>query len=102
MPNQPILYLGDTSLATSACYLAGVMHAAGMKFDYLPSDQPLSVEMASSPRKLFILSDYPSKMISDAAADQLLKRVRDDGAGLLMIGGWESFHGFGGNYDGTA
>jgi hypothetical protein len=99
--SQPILYLGDTSLPTSAAYLAGVMAASGLGFDYLPSDVPLSVEMASAPRKLFIVSDYSSKMISDAAADQLLKRVRDDGAGLLMVGGWESFHGFGGNYDGT-
>ncbi len=100
--SQPILYLGDTSLETSACYLAGLMTAFGLEFDYVRSDQPISPETASQPRKLFILSDYPAKMMSPAAADQLLKRVRDDGAGLLMIGGWESFHGFGGNWDGTA
>jgi hypothetical protein len=105
MSDQPILYLGDTSLETSACYLAGLMTAFGLGFEYVRSDQALPVETASRPRKLFILSDYPAKMMSDAAAEQLLTRVRDDGAGLLMIGGWESFHGvgggFGGNWDGS-
>jgi hypothetical protein len=101
MSDAPILYLGDTSLQSAACYLAGVMTAAGLPFDYLPSDQALSVQTASRPRRLYILSDYPSKMMSEAAQQQVLKQVRDHAAGLLMIGGWESFHGCGGNWDGT-
>ena len=32
--------------------------------------------------------------------ERLCRRVRD-GAGLLMLGGWESYHGLGGDYDAT-
>jgi hypothetical protein len=58
-PNH-VLYLGDTALSGSAAYLAGLMTRFGISYDYLPSDQPLSSEMASVARKLFILSDYPA------------------------------------------
>jgi uncharacterized membrane protein len=57
--------------------------------------------MASEPRKLFILSDYPSTMMLRPVQEILLRQVESHGAGLLMIGGWESFHGHGGNWDGT-
>jgi hypothetical protein len=101
MSDKHVLYLGDSSLSGAAGYLAGLMTAFGIGFDYLPSDQPLSPTLASSRRKLFILSDYPSAMMSADAQDQLLQQVRN-GAGLLMLGGWESYHGHGGNWDGTA
>ena len=99
--SSPILYLGDTSLQSAATYLAGVMTACDLRYDYVPSDEAVSVEMASQPRKLFIISDYPSKLMSPAAQEAALKQVTD-GAGLLMIGGWESFHGLGGDWDTTA
>ena len=35
MSSKPILYLGDTSLAGAAGYLAGLMSAFGFEFDYL-------------------------------------------------------------------
>src|SRR5688572_6060855 len=95
-----VLYLGDTSLSGAAAYLAGLMTRFGISYDYLPSDQALSSEMAATPRKLFILSDYASTNMLPAAQEIVLAQVRG-GAGLLMIGGWESFHGHGGNWDGT-
>ena len=95
-----VLYLGDTALSGAAAYLAGLMTRFGISYDYLPSDQALSSEMATEPRKLFILSDYASTNLAPAVQATVLKQVRD-GAGLLMIGGWESFHGHGGNWDGT-
>lgn len=95
-----ILYCGDTNLQTAAAYLAGVMHHAGWEFDYVPSDRALAEEMLHSPRSLYILSDYPAENVDDA----LQRRIVDDvenGGGLIMIGGWESFHGTGGDWDGT-
>src|SRR5688572_24250058 len=103
MTNQAsnhVLYLGDTSLSGAAAYLAGLMTRFGIGYDYLPSDQPLSSEMATAPRKLFILSDYASSNMLPAVQEIVLTQVRA-GSGLLMIGGWESFHGHGGNWERT-
>lgn len=103
MTNQAtndVLYLGDTSLAGAAAYLAGLMTRFGIGYDYLPSDQALSSEMTSTPRKLFILSDYSSSQMLPAVQEIVLKQVRA-GSGLLMIGGWESFHGHGGDWNGS-
>jgi len=100
MSEPSILYLGDTSLNGAAGYLAGLMTAFRLTFDYLPSDLALSADAVGSERKLFILSDYPSAMMPASVQDAILAQVQR-GAGLLMIGGWESFHGHGGNWDGT-
>src|SRR3990170_4773926 len=99
--NNHVLYLGDTALTGPASYLAGLMTAFGIGYDYVPSDQDLSSELASERRKLFILSDYPSSRMLPAVQAIILKQVHEQAAGLLMIGGWESFHGHGGNWDGT-
>jgi hypothetical protein len=101
MSNNHVLYLGDSALSGAAAYLAGLMTAFGVSYDYVPSDVDLSSEQASEPRKLFILSDYPSSRMPPAVQEIILKQVHDHAAGLLMIGGWESFHGHGGNWDGT-
>ncbi|MGH7214764.1 MAG: glutamine amidotransferase [Tepidisphaeraceae bacterium] len=95
-----IVYFGDSSLAGAAGYLAGLMTLWGMPFDYLPSDRSTSLRVVEPRRKLFILSDYPSKMISSALQQTLVDQVHR-GAGLLMIGGWESFCGQGGDWAGT-
>ena len=39
-------------------------------------------------------------MIDTGLQQRVLERVHA-GAGLIMIGGWESYHGVGGNWDGT-
>ena len=94
-----ILYCGDTSLDTAASYLAGMMASWGWKFDYIPSTECVEPDQLSG-RDLVILSDYPADQMSNDAQTTLLSSVRT-GTGLLMIGGWESFHGFGGNWDRT-
>jgi Putative glutamine amidotransferase len=98
--SNAILYLGDTHLHNAAAYLAGLMHAWGWPFDYRPGDVPLGEADVAESRSLYIVSDYPAANI----AEPLQRRIVDDvfgGAGLLMIGGWESFHGLGGHWDGT-
>jgi hypothetical protein len=96
----PILYCGDTSLDGAAAYLAGLMSAWDWAFEYVPSDRPLGVEHVAG-RKLVILSDYPAANMGNDVQQRLIEQVAA-GCGLLMIGGWESFHGVGGDWDQTA
>ena len=96
-----VLYLGDTSLLGAAAYLAGLIHRAGWALDYVPSHLPADAELFDQPRSLYVLSDYPASRLSLPLQQRLVQAV-DAGAGLLMIGGWESYHGCGGDWDQTA
>jgi len=97
----PILYLGDTSLDSAACYLAGVMAYRKLGFDYFSGVHPLGVDQIKGKRDLYIISDFMAERLRHEALEYLLQQIRS-GAGLLMIGGWESFCGLGGNWAGTA
>jgi uncharacterized membrane protein len=96
--DKQILYLGDTALKGAAAYLAGVMSHSGMTFEYRASNERIESALLASGFKAAILSDYPSSNFGAGQLDLLAKRV-GEGMGLLMIGGWESFHGAGGDYD---
>lgn len=95
-----ILYCGDTSLSSAAAYLAGVMSLAELPFKYIASDEPFSANLLEEKRSLFIFSDYSANQISLALQEEVVAQVRQ-GAGLLMIGGWESFTGLQGHWKET-
>ena len=97
MPS-PILYCGDTNLEGAASYLAGLMTHFGWHFDYVPSHIPMTRGLIERPHSLLILSDYPATQF-DEELQQIALRQIEQGMGFLMIGGWESFHGFGGDWD---
>jgi len=90
--SNSVLYLGDTRLTGAASYLAGVMHAHNIGFDYLASDEKFSSSLLGSAHSVIILSDYPAKNFSTQGLSLLVEKVAE-GMGLLMIGGWESFTG---------
>ncbi|WP_405282734.1 glutamine amidotransferase [Gaopeijia maritima] len=95
--NDRILYAGDSHLGGAAAYLAGVLSHGGIPFDHVPSDAPLGPTLGLTEPRLYVISDYPVKNLTDAD----MQRISGDvaaGAGLLMIGGWESFHGAAGEY----
>lgn len=94
----PILYCGDTTLDSAASYLAGLMTFFGWKFDYVPSHEKVSRELIEQPRSLLILSDYPAAQFDAELQNRVLDQI-NRGMGLLMIGGWESFHGLGGDWE---
>ncbi len=96
-----VLYLGDTNLQGAAAYLAGLIHHAGWSFDYVPSHVPAEAALFDSPRSLLVLSDYPAACLSPPLQQRLVQAV-EAGTGLLMLGGWESYHGCGGDWDQTA
>ncbi len=92
------LYCGDATLATGACYLGGVMTYAGIEFDYVPMSERFPEDLLEQDHALYLLSDYPSDRFRGHALRKIASRV-EKGASLLMVGGWESFHGLLGNYD---
>lgn len=96
----PILYCGDTDLSSAAAYLAGLLTRAGLDYRYVSSREPLRPEDLSDETRLVILSDYPAARLSADCQERVVRLV-ERGTGLLMIGGWESFHGLGGDWDGT-
>jgi hypothetical protein len=98
--DRRILYAGDTSLTTAASYLAGILSHFDLPFDYRPSDEPIGQALETTDYGLYILSDYPAMQLRPDDHQAILEAVRA-GAGLLMIGGWESFHGAGGDYHQT-
>jgi hypothetical protein len=97
---KPVLYLGDTALDSAAAYLAGMLALHGYGFDYVASETVPDTAILAIPRKLFILSDFKSSLLDSNAQATILGQVRS-GSGLLMIGGWESFCGLGGEWSGT-
>ncbi|MEE9384367.1 MAG: glutamine amidotransferase [Nannocystaceae bacterium] len=101
MSPAPILYAGDTNLQNAASYLGGLLTSWRLDFDYVPSDQPMSAELLAPKRQLYILSDYPARQLAPELQQRLVAHVRA-GAGLLMVGGWESFCGAGGHWQHTA
>jgi len=97
---KQVLYLGDTHLAGSAAYLAGILDYHGIGFDHVASDRELDSAQLDNDYDVVILSDYPSRNFSTAQLLEVSARV-ENGTGLVMIGGWESYVGRGGDYQGT-
>lgn len=95
-----VVYLGDTGMFGAASYLAGVMTWGGIAFDYLPSDKPLDRQWFGTDRRLLILSDYAANQIPIPLQQQIVQQVQQ-GMGLLMCGGWESYAGQAGHWAGT-
>lgn len=97
---KPILYMGDDHLQGAAAYLGGVLTHHKLPFIHIPSTQSISATDLRG-HAAYILSDFPAVNLDEAAMGQLVAEV-NAGSGLLMIGGWESFHGKAGEYAGSA
>lgn len=99
MKAKPILYFGDTSLATAAAYLAGLLSHFQLGFDYVASGEDINGQPLTG-RRLFVISDYPASRMSETRQREIVRHV-ELGSGLVMIGGWDSFWGQGGEWAGT-
>ncbi len=95
-----ICYLGDDDLSGAAGYLAAVLGHARLEYQHIPSRRKLPNDLLTRGFRAYILSDYPASGFSSVQLAQLADAVAQ-GAGLLMIGGWESFFGRTGEYRGT-
>ena len=94
---KEVVYMGDDSLKGAAAYLGGVLTHAGVDFSYVPSAQAAPLDFLDRSHGLIIVSDYPSRNLKSEAQARIVASVQQ-GASLLMIGGWESFHGLAGEY----
>lgn len=92
-----ICYLGDDHLSGAAVYLAGIMLHYGLAFDHVRSDESPPADFAAQPYALYVVSDYPAARFGAEAMRHVTDRV-EQGAGLLMCGGWESYFGRLGEY----
>lgn len=90
-------YLGDDHLDGAAAYLAGIAAHFGLEFDHVRSDQSPPPALFETNYAAFVLSDYPAARWGAGQLETLAARV-EAGAGLLMIGGWDSFYGRQGEY----
>ena len=95
-----ILYFGDDDITRAAAYLCGVMTHAGIPFERVDSTQSPSDALLQEPRTAFILSDYPRERFLPGQLETICNAV-ENGAGLAMFGGWESYHGRLGEYHDT-
>ena len=95
-----ILYLGDGDMSGAAAYLSGVMLHHNIPFERVDSSDSPPEDLTTTWYDGYILSDYPAQKFLPGQLEHLRDAV-SQGAGLLMIGGWESFYGQNGEYDNT-
>jgi len=87
-----ILYCGDQDKAP--LYISGALEYGSHRVTHVEPGQPLP---ALDQFDVYVLSDYPAQGIDETTADMLIAQVAG-GKRFMMIGGWESFNGFGRNY----
>jgi len=94
------LYFGDDDITRAAAYLCGIMTHAGIPFERINSTQSPTDTIVQQPCDAYILSDYPHERFLPGQLEPLRDAVKN-GSGLLMFGGWESYHGLLGEYHET-
>ncbi len=100
MMRSKIVYMGDGASPGAASYLIGIMTHYKFDFIHVPSATRPPVEIFNGEASLFVLSDYSSSNFSEDEMIELCDCIKN-GAGVLMIGGWSTYHGLNGNWDTT-
>jgi len=96
-----ILFLGEGALSGPARYLAAILKGSACSFDRLEDKEEIPGEWFKRHYDAIILSDYRYAGFTVGSESWLVQQV-DEGAGLLMIGGWASFTGLAGHYKGSS
>lgn len=96
-----VCYLGDYELTGAAIYLAGIMSHFGIDYDHVASTESPDDDFQSKCYALYVISDYPCARFRDGDLEHIVRCVHENGSGLLMLGGWESYHGKIGEYNQT-
>ena len=95
-----MLYFGDDDITRAAAYLCGIMTYHGIPFTRIDSRQSPTDALLQDSGVAFILSDYPRERFQPGQLESICDAVKN-GAGLVMLGGWESYHGRLGEYHKT-
>lgn len=101
MLTPKVLYLGDDDPTRAAAYLCGVMTKYEIDFERVDSCASPAADFQSQSYAAYILSDYAVSNFNAGDMEHIVKSVRENGSGLLMLGGWESYYGRLGEYGGT-
>ncbi len=97
-----VCYFGDDAIGGAASYLSGIMAHYGITYDRVDSGFVPKPSFFDTDYDLYILSDYPRSAIDGTSVlEHIVHSVTENGSGLLMIGGWESFYGRLGEYHNT-
>lgn len=94
---RPICYLGDDTESGAAIYLAGIMAHFGIPFEHINSTDSPPSDWGNRQFAAYVFSDYPRERLQTSQLEHVVRQV-STGTGLVMIGGWESFHGRLGEY----
>ena len=78
----------------------GILRALDAKTAHVPSGTRLSPRWLRRWHDVIVLSDYQRAHLARSAEPMIVRRVAE-GAGLLMIGGWGSFSGPFGRWQGS-
>lgn len=95
-----VLYAGDSPVGGAANYLLGVLKFIKADVTHIPPAQKLTRQVVQKPYDVILLSDYSHKNLMPGTEQAIIKKVKE-GTGLLMIGGWGSFSGPFGGWQGS-
>ena len=97
-----ILYAGDSPAGGPANYLLAILGTLPVSVTHIPPGVKLELKTLEKKEfDAFILSDYSRADLSHQAEKEIANSVRLLRAGLLMIGGWGSFSGPFGKWNGS-
>lgn len=98
---KKVLYLGDDDATRAAAYLCGVMTRYGIEFERVDGGTSPKADFQTRAYALYVLSDYAVSNFNPGDMEHIVRCVRENGSGLLMLGGWESYFGRLGEYHNT-
>ena len=95
-----ILYAGDSEPGGPANYLLAVLRFMKARFIHIPPGRKLAPSLFEKRFDGVIFSDFSKKNVSTVCEQALIQQI-ESGTGFLMVGGWGSFAGPFGNWQGT-
>lgn len=95
-----VLFAGEGSPPGSGTYLLGALTAMRAHVTHVPWTDHLSPSLLGRRNDVVLFSDHPRALTPHAAQRVLAAQVAE-GTGLAMIGGWASFSGRSGAWQGS-
>ena len=95
-----ILYCGDSHEGGPANYLLGILNANQADITHIPPGIQLDPKILNQKFDGIIFSDYGRDCVSDKAEEKVIYQILS-GTGFLMVGGWGSFAGPFGGWQGS-
>jgi len=95
-----VLYAGDSPAGGPANYLLGILNSLRANYVHVPPGKTLRPGLFKKRFDAIILSDFSKKDLPRDSEKALVGQL-ERGAGLLMVGGWGSFSGPFGGWQGS-